>query len=305
LEEISLNRIKANLLLLLAVAIWGVNYVVVKIAVTDMPPYSFISLRFIIATLAFFPMIFRQRKRVQAQASHNEGRQEKFRLMPGIAIGLALLSAYLFQTVGLVHTTATVAGFLTSLYVVFVPLAGWLVFRHTISLRGIFGIALCLIGLRIFGIDKNFNMGLGEWLMVGCAASYAIQIIAIGRFSPRFSTKLLTFTQIATVAVGATLIAIIYEFPIHGFSWINTTTIWAILFTGIIATTAAYLIQTFSQKFTSATDTAVIFAGEPLFAAVAGYLLISEPIGTKMIMGGILMIIGIIIVNLSRIGNKS
>lgn len=285
-------RLLADTGLLFVAFIWGLTFVMVQDAVHEYPVFAFLSARFTFALLGLLPILWWRRNYLRRSESEAPlGRQ----LLAGIGIGVILFAGYSFQTAGLLFTTPAKAGFITGLSVVIVPLLGVIFLRDRPSRRVVLGIALATVGLGLLtlnGIDLAIGVNPGDVLVLFCAVSFAGHIFITGRFAPGMNALVLTVAQIATVAVLATLAMLLFEQPEH---WPPAgQPLFAALFTGLLATALAFGLQTTAQRFTTATHTALIFATEPVFAALASFALIGELLGPTQLLGSALILAGML-----------
>jgi drug/metabolite transporter (DMT)-like permease len=267
-------------LLLGVTVVWGLTFVQVKDAVEVYPLFAFLALRFAIATAVLAPVAGLRLRTLKSPG---------FRA--GIVLGGLLALGYALQTAGLARTTVSAAGFVTGLYVVLTPVFALLIFRVRIGRAAWGGVALATLGLALLsGIEAGSPTG--DLLVLGGAAAFALQIVFLERWAPRFDVLALTLAEMATCFLGFLAIALVLgELPAPR-GW----TVWgALVVTGVFASALAFLIQTWAQRRTSAVRVAVVFAMEPVFAAVFGYTLAGDRLsvvgwaGCGVIMGGILL----------------
>ena len=270
----------AILVLLLVTAVWGVTFVQVKDAVAVYPLFAFLALRFAIAggTLAV-PGAARLRRLGRAGA------------LSGILAGALLGAGYALQTAGLERTTVSSTGFITGLYVVLTPLLALAVFR-TRAGRGVWlGVLLATAGLALLaGIHRGSL--LGDLLVLAGAAVYSLQIVLMERYAPRYDAVAFTLVEMLTAFGGLLAIALALRdlpFP-HG--W----TVWgALLVTGVFASALAFLAQTWAQRRTTATRTALAFSMEPVWAGLFGFTLAGDRLGAAAWLGCAVIMAGIVV----------
>ena len=262
------KQLIADLSLLAIVAVWGATFVMVQDAVMVWPVFSFLALRFWIATVAFAPFLLwrgikgrkertaRKAQKVSAGEAISSGGRRAW--LPGVWIGLALCAGYAFQTFGLLYTTPAKAGFITGISVVMVPVGAAFFLKEKIRGSVILGVILATFGLALLSLTADLSVGLGDGLVFLCAISFVIQILMIGHYAPAIPALILAALQIVTVAVGTTVLALIFEIP-AGLPPLPGNVIFAAVFTGLLATTLAFSIQAWAQRFTAATHTALIF----------------------------------------------
>jgi len=270
----------AFLALVLVTAVWGVTFVQVKDAVALYPLFAFLAVRFWIATLTLaVPGLPRVR---------SLGRPG---FVGGAFLGLLLAAGYTLQTAGLERTTVSSTGFITGMYVVLTPLIALVLVRSRIGLSVWGGVALSTIGLAMLsGIHAGSVTG--DLLVLAAAAVYSLQIVLMERYAPRYDAVAFTLVEMlaAGVALGVVAAALGDLHLPHG--W----TVWgALLVTGVFASALAFLVQTWAQRRTSATRTALAFTMEPVWTAFFGYTLAGDRLGLlgwggcAVIMAGIVL----------------
>jgi drug/metabolite transporter (DMT)-like permease len=282
----------ADLILLFVAFIWGTTFVLVENAIAFLPPFLFNSIRFTFAALSLFIVLFFfYRRLLQAIDWKLIG--------AGVILGIWLFSGYLFQTVGLLYTTSSKAGFITGLSVVLVPLFAYFLLKQSVSRNALLGIIVALFGLYLLTFGDIHGMNIGDLLVLFCAISFALQIVLTGKYAPHYPTLVLAFIQISTVAVLSSIGAlfkgewnILIQRPAI---LLEPVIILAMLVCAILATAFAYMAQTELQKFTTPTRVALIFATEPVFAALTDiwwngrWLSFTGVIGCLLILGGMIL----------------
>ena len=256
-----------TLALVAVTAVWGVTFVQVKDAVALYPLFSFLALRFAIASLA---LGLPSRRRLR--------RLDRGGLASGLLLGFFLASGYAFQTLGLARTSVTATGFITGLFVPLTPVFAALIFRDRIGWAGWAGTALATLGLALLaGVDVG--SATADLLVFVGAASFALHIVFTSRFAPRYDVAALTLVQMLVAFAGFALVALAIE-PL---AVPRGATVWgALLVTGLLASALAYVVQTWAQSRTTATKTALVITMEPVFAALFGFLLAGDrlaPVG--------------------------
>jgi len=247
--------------LIVVTAVWGVTFVQVKDAVAIYPVLAFLALRFGIASVTL------------ATPGANRIRHLGW---PGVGAasfaGGLLAAGYLLQTLGLERTSVSSAGFVTGMYVVLTPLIALALFRIRISVAAWVGVLIATAGLAMLaGVHGG---GEGDVLVLGGAAVYSLQIVLMERYAPRYDAIGFTFVEMvaAFVVLGA--------FAIPQLSVPHGWTVWgALLVTGVFASAFGFAVQTWAQKTTSATRTALVFTLEPVWAALFGYTLAGDRLG--------------------------
>ncbi len=275
---------RADLALALIALIWGATFVVVKRALLDVSPFLYLAIRFSLAA-AILAVWFRHRIRL------GFGRQEYW---AGLRVGAVLMLGYVLQTVGLATTSPAKSAFLTGLYIVLVPFVASFVYRTKPRLLEIAGAFVAGFGMALLSIHgDSLSIATGDLLTLGCAVAFAVHIVLLGRWAPRYGYESLSFLQIAGAAAVAIVATPLVEQPF--LRW-TPSVLGAILVGALLATALAFVLQTWAQQRTTPTRAAVIFSLEPVFAwlvswAVEGELLtVRAAAGVACILGGILLV---------------
>lgn len=278
-----MKSVPAEIYLLGIVIIWGATFAIVKGILDQIMPFTFLAYRFFWAAFILGLIFWKRLKNI-----------DKIILGKGFLIGIFLFLGFTFQTVGLKYTTATKAGFITGLSVVLVPIISHFFIREKISKNSIIGVILAFIGLWFLNYNSSFNFNFGDFLVLLCAVSFAMHIISVGLYARKVDYVLLVIVQLTTVFVLSFLMALFFERPgIH--LYYPSGVWWSIILTGIFATALAFYMQNKFQRYSTATKTAIIFSGEPIFGAIFAYLLLGEKVGLIAWIGGLLIIFGMII----------
>ncbi|HEY0032967.1 MAG TPA: DMT family transporter [Devosia sp.] len=268
-----MSRPLAILLLLICTSLWGFAFVVQKSAMETMGPLTFMGVRYLLGGLAILPLALVLARRAPQPLS---GRQWGFVGVMSLAF---LLGAWL-QQAGLLTTTATNGGFLTSLYVLFVPLIGLLLFRTWPHPIVWLGIPLALVGIYYLNGGGLDRLNSGDGLVTLGAVFWAIQVIMLG-FIMRTAGQPILISCISFLLVGAVamILAFILETPTLEGIWGG----WQqIAYAGIFSTAIAFTLQAIGQQHVPAANAAIILSSESLFAALGGAIFIGErltPIG--------------------------
>ncbi|MBU4561912.1 DMT family transporter [bacterium] len=263
--------------------IWGSTFAIIKDILDQIMPFTFLAYRFFLATFILFVMFWRKIKNI-----------DKMILKKGSLIGIFLFLGYTFQTVGLKYTTATKAGFITGLSVVLVPVISHFFIKEKINRNSVIGVILAFIGLWFLNYSSSFIFNLGDFLVLLCAISFAMHIISVGLYTKKMDYVPLVIVQLAIVFVLSLLMALVFERPEIHLSY-SPNVWWSIVLTGVFATALAFYMQNRFQKYSTATKTAIIFSGEPIFSAMFAYLLLGEKAGLTAWIGGLLIILGMIV----------
>jgi drug/metabolite transporter (DMT)-like permease len=272
--------VKALVVLIAVTAVWGVTFVQVKDAVALYPLFAFLALRFAIASLTLAPPGVR-RLRTLGRGGWAAG---------ALAGGL-LGAGYALQTAGLARTSVSSTGFITGMYVVLTPLLALALFRVRVGATAWVGVALATLGLALLSGIHGGSVA-GDLLVLAGSAVYSLQIVLMERFAPRYEAIAFTLVEMLTSFAGLLAIALALgqlHVP-HG--W----TVWgALLVTGVFASALAFLAQTWAQRRATATQTALAFSLEPVWAAFFGYTLAGDRLGTLGWVGCAVIMAGIVV----------
>jgi drug/metabolite transporter (DMT)-like permease len=289
--------LRALTALVAVTAVWGLTFVQVKDAVAVYPLFPFLALRFGIACVALAPFAAR---RVRPLGRGGAG---------AAALAGALLAAgYTLQTLGLERTSVSSAGFITGMYVVLTPLLAFACFRLRVAPNAWAGVALATFGLAVLAGVHSGALG-GNLLVLGGAAVYSLQIVLMERYAPLYDPLGFTLFELLVAFALLGVVALPTLAVPHG--W----TVWgALLVTGVFASALAFLVQTWAQRSTSATRTALVFTLEPVWAATFGFWLAGDRLGAAhwagcaAIMAGILVAepaCGTVLRRLVRVGKAA
>jgi len=253
------------LALVLVTAVWGVTFVQVKDAVALYPLFAFLALRFAIASLALLPPAWPRLRSLGTRGT-----------LQAAGLGLLLAAGYALQTAGLQRTTVSGTGFITGMYVVLTPSIALVLFRARIPWSAWGGVAVATVGLAMLSGIHAGSL-LGDMLVLAGSAVYSLQIVLLERYAPLYEPLALTFVEMAAALVGFAIVAAAAgQFDRAPTGW----TVWgALVVTGVFASALAYLVQSWAQRRTTATQTALIFTLEPVFTGIFGFSLAGDRLG--------------------------
>lgn len=285
---------KAHLILLAVVFIWGSTFVLVKDALTDITPLLFNFLRMALASLCLL-LIYRR----------HIGHIDKQAVIYGAVTGLALATGYQFQTAGLRLTTPSKSAFITGMSVIFVPLlvaiprlrpAG----SHTPRWNAFAGALLAFVGILFItapphGSYSFSSVNVGDVLTLFCALAYAFHVMALAHFSPRMRFEQLALLQ---VSFAAFFMAVSMPFFEHPYVHWTVRVVVALAVAAVLATAVAFSVQSWAQQIIPATHTAVLLTMEPVFAWLTSLVILGEGLGIRSGIGAALILGGIAITEL-------
>lgn len=270
---------------------WGAAFVLMKDAINQQPLMDFLGSRFLLA--AALMAMLRPRQIAKIQSSD---------LRVGIPLGLLLGLGFITQTIGLELTTAAISGFLTGLYVVLTPVFGWLFFRKKVERKLGIAIFFALAGLAILSGTANSEISfqIGQLWLIACAVVFGLHILLLGKFSQGKDSYNLAFIQIASVGVLCMAAG-----SLDGYSPPPNQDVWfAILFTALFATVAAFWIQTWAQSILDSARVALLLTSEVAYAAVIAVAVGQEVLSVTAVIGGSLMLLAMLIVEWPTKGNQ-
>lgn len=277
-----------RLWLLAMISVWGASHAAVKALLDrDLPPFVLLLLRFSIATAVLWPCLPRPR---------GAGLRRCWR--PGLVTGAALLAGYALQTLGMQETTASMGGFLSGLIVLLVALGGWLVLREPLRAPAALGLCCGLWGIAMLctgGDGPAANTALGIGLQIAAAVVYAAHILLISRLSPRGHELEFCWWQLFAVAVGGLLLAPLGRGVELAPLLEDPLVPLLILYLALFANALGIAVQSRVQPRIPAPQVAVLFAAQPAFAALAGFLFLDERLGPREWAGGALIVLGVLV----------
>ena len=259
-------------------AVWGLTFTMVQDAIERLPAMAFLGYRFC-AAAAIVALVFARPLR---------------RLSPdgwraGLVMGVFLTAGYVTQTLGLEHTSASNAGFITGLFVVFTPLLAATVLRRRIGRAAWTAALVSALGLYLLSGTHGFRLG-GDGLEVLCALSFSAHIIVTGRAARAHHPGALLVVQLAVCGLFSLAVAAAagdVRAP-HG------TSVWsALIVTAVVASAVGFFVQTFAQRYAPPERTALILASEPAFAGLFGWLLAGDHLSAIAWCGALLIMAAI------------
>jgi drug/metabolite transporter (DMT)-like permease len=265
-------------------AAWGMAFVVMKDAIERQSVNNFLFTRFLLAVIvmvALKPSVIKKFNRDL--------------LLRASAAGIFLGLGYIFQTLGLARTGAAITGFVTGLYVVFTPLLAYFFLKERITRLIWFCVAIATVGLGLLSI-RGFSVGIGEMFVLASAFFFAAHIIALGKWSSGRDVYAMTIVQLTMCAVLSGLASLPDGYsapPDHG--------VWGVvIFTAVICTAVAFVVQTWSQAHMTTTKVAVILTMEVVFAAVFAMIFGGERLTLQATLGGVMVLIAMFMIVLKE-----
>lgn len=292
------RELRASILLLLTAAIWGFAFVAQRIGMEYIGPFTFNAIRFALGSISLLPVIYflgNGKNKVRTNEESN-----KKLLLYGVLAGTVLFTAATLQQVGLKYTTAGNAGFITSLYIVIVPLIG-LFLRQKSNVYIWTGAIVAAIGLYFLSITSDFVIQFGDLLQLIGAFFWASHIIIIGYFVKNANPIKLSSIQFAMCSILSLIAALITEtIEISGILSAGIP----ILYGGLMSVGVAYTLQVVAQKDAKPSHAAIALSMEAVFAAIGGIILLEESMSLRGYFGAVLMLIGMLLSQGETIVNR-
>jgi len=287
------ERLRADGVLVAVTFVWGLSFVIVRNALFEAPPVAFLFWRFLLASAIALLLAWRRPRGPGL-------------LRDGAAVGLLLGCGMALQVLGQVETTASKAAFLTGLSVVLTPFAAYLRSRRLPSLENAAGIALASVGFVLLTFPREgWTLGRGDAFVLCAAVVFAFYVVELSERAPRHDALSLTAVQLPTVAAVAGLLALALRTPLaRGLAAVGAearplvlsrTVAASILYLGSIGTVGTFLGQAWAQRRISATHAAILFALEPVFAALFAAWLLGERLGGRGLAGAASVLGGIVL----------
>lgn len=289
----SQSKTQSDILLFLAAAIWGFAFVAQRAGMDHVGPFTFSAVRFTLGSLVLVPvLLFRRHTIVRHNKAEPTERRKVFLLQ--LLLGLLVFGGISLQQTGLLYTTAGNAGFITGLYVVFVPVAGlFLGQRNHFTIWA--GILLAGAGLFFLSVGEGFSVKHGDILVFLCALVWTAHVLLIGYVAPRTDPVRTAVIQFSVCALLSWFPAIAFE-PIRIRSIQDAT--WPLLYGGVLSVGIGYTLQVFAQQKAHPAYASIILSLESVFAVLGGWLLLEEAVTGKILLGCGLMLAGMVVAQL-------
>ncbi len=310
------KKTRGNIMLILTAFIWGSAFVAQKSAMDIIGPMTFMGVRTILGACLLIPVIIildrsKAKKNPDAKklTAEEKKAERKLLIIGGICCGILLFGATSFQQTGIIFTTAGKAGFITSLYVVIVPVMGLLLKKKVTPITWLC-VASAAIGLYLLCIpsDGGFSeVNTGDLLVLICAFCFAVHILVIDYFSPKVDGVKLSCIQFF-VAGTLNFIALPFVDPALGYDFATAEVLFEaaipILYAGVLSCAVAYTFQIVAQADTDPTIASLILCLESVFAVLSGMIILGEPMSARELIGCVVMFASIVIAQLPSKADK-
>lgn len=280
------NQRKADIALFLVTLGWGISFLLTKNSLDFLETYNFLAIRFLLAFFISFGIFYKKFKNLNKQT-----------VKYGIGLGVLLFLHYALQTVGLNYTSVSKSAFITGLNVIMVPVFSALIIKKVPEKKVIFSTIIAFIGLGLLTLNGNIGgVNIGDIYTLLCAFVFAMYIILVGKYTVKVESISFATIQLGVVGVLSLITSFMIETPViptEPAAWGN------IVFLSLVCTSGAYIVQNVAQRYTTPSHTALIYTGEPVFAAFFGYIFLDELLSFRGTLGALMILSGMLIVEVN------
>lgn len=290
------EQMKGSIYLLIGTVIWGTAFVAQSVGMNHIGPFTFQAVRCFIAVAALFPVIFLMELGKKDGKTFLSRWKDPGLWKTGLWCGIALFAASGLQQMGLVHTDAGKAGFITAMYIVLVPVLGLFLGQKPGKLVWL-SVALAVVGLYLLSCVGVSSINIGDAYLMGCAGAFAVQITLVDRLGKGQDGLRLNFVQFLVNAVISSVVMFAFETPV----WSNITACAVpLLYTGVFSSGIAYSLQILGQQRLSPAPASLIMSLESVFAALASWLILDQTLSPTELLGCALVFIAVILSQLPQ-----
>lgn len=269
-------------ILLLVALVWGSTFFIIKDTVSSVNEYFIVFGRTFIAAVVMIVVLFVKNRKA---FFHREA------IIKGGILGILLALTYISQTIGLKYTSAGHSAFITGAAVVVVPLILFLFFKHRLNKIDVFSVGVVFIGLFLLTYNSDLKINIGDIITLITMVSFALNLVLAGRYVKNSEVLAIVTYQFITASI---ISGIAYLLSDTAPLILSEKSVWAILYLGFLGTLFCYFITVWIQKYVNTLKLAVVFSFEPIFAAILAYIMISEVLSLKEIIGAFIIILGVI-----------
>ncbi|NJC95189.1 MAG: EamA family transporter [Anaerolineales bacterium] len=282
-------RLKADITLFVIAVIWGSAFVAQRVAGQLGSVYLFNGARYILAGLVVIPFAWRTVRTVNGvsqAASLTYMNRDQFKWM--VIAGFLLFVAAALQQVGVVYTTAGNAGFITSLYVVLVPIVLFLGWRERPHWLSVVAVGMAVVGAFFLSTGGRLEVRRGDALELAGALFWAVHVVVLGKFATRFEPMSFSVGQLLVCGLLNLVLGLFVEQPV--FTWPLAG---AVIYTAVMSLGLCYTLQVWAQRHTPPSDAALLLSLESVFAVIAGWLLLNELLTGIQILGCVIIFLAV------------
>ena len=299
------KKMLGNGMLLFTAMIWGTAFVFQRVGMDSIEPITFNAARMALAAIVIgFVSFLLWRKEKNAPAARTASEQKQFSkntVLGGICCGCFLSIASILQQMGLVYTTAGKAGFITAMYILLVPIIGFILFKRKNTWIVWIAVLLGVTGMYFLCITEEFRLSFGDTLICLCALFFSFHILCCDYFTQRGEPIRISAIQFATATVISAIMAFITEEPsIEKLS----SALLPIMYCGIVSGGIGYTLQMVAQRYTEPTTASLLMSMESVFAMIAGVLILHERMSIREFVGCVIMFAAIVLVQIPQPKSK-
>lgn len=286
------TALRSSFLLFLAAFIWGVAFVAQSVGMDYMGPFTFNGARFLMGSMVLLPLVIYRRKGKSKESKKFGSRRDI--LTGGICCGLALCCAALFQQFGIVYTTVGKAGFITTLYIIIVPIMG-IFLKKKVPGKVWIAAVIAAAGMYLLCMSESLRLSRGDTYVFICAILFSIHILVIDYFSPKADGVELSCLQFLTAGIIGSVLAFIFERPtLSNFAG----GIIPLAYAGIMSSGVAYTLQVIGQKDLDPTVASLILSLESVVSMLAGWVILKQALSPRELFGCVLVFAAVILAQL-------
>lgn len=277
-------------MLFLAACIWGFAFAFQSQGMEHMGPMTFNGTRFLIGAVVLVPVIFLFKKPGEKKTVTKK--DVKISVLGGVVCGLCLFAASSLQQFGILYTSVGKAGFITTLYIILVPIIG-IFFKRKVSVVVWIGATLAVVGMYLLCVSETMSINKGDIFAFCCAIVFAFHILSVDYFAPKTNGIVLSCLQFLASGTCAMVCAFIFERP----TFIEITSgIVPLLYVGIMSSGVAYTLQILGQKNAEPTIASLIMSLESAVSVLGGWLILHEKLTAKELLGCLMMFVAVVVV---------
>ncbi|MCM1126323.1 MAG: DMT family transporter [Lachnospiraceae bacterium] len=292
------TALRSSFLLFLAAFIWGVAFVAQSVGMDYMGPFTFIGARFLMGSMVLLPLVVYRRKGKAVKQRTFGSRRDT--LIGGVCCGLALCSAALLQQFGIVYTTVGKAGFITTLYIIIVPIMG-IFLKRRVSGKVWIAALIAAAGMYLLCMSEGLRLSRGDTYVFICAILFSVHILVIDHFSDRADGVELSCLQFLTAGIIGSVLALIFEHPtLSNFAG----GIIPLAYAGIMSSGVAYTLQVIGQKDLDPTVASLILSMESVVSMLAGWVILGQKLSHRELFGCVLVFAAVILAQLPEKENR-
>ncbi len=293
------KKLLGNGILLLTALIWGTAFVFQRVGMDSIEPITFNAARMAISAVVLAPFALISRRHLGNSPTKRTAEELKRRgrntLAGGLLCGCFMAVASIFQQMGLVYTPAGKAGFITAMYILLVPVIGFVLFRKKNTWLAWGAVLLGVVGMYLLCVTEGFGLTLGDSFVLLCAFFFSFHILCCDHFVKDADPIGISAIQFAVATLVSAAVAVIAEKPTVS----QLASAWVpIVYCGLVSGCIGYTLQILGQKYTDPTSASLLMSLESVFAVLTGALFLGERMSPREIVGCVVMFAAVILVQI-------